>query len=108
MLYGDRTIKELQGGMQTHISELFKCVFMCFCVPVSAYVSATDLQRSDSTLLMMSARSKGRGMLGSSSAQNGRSTGASSGGRVWARLEWHLEGQTGTGNNRTGQTLLWT
>ncbi|KAJ7994880.1 hypothetical protein DPEC_G00254050 [Dallia pectoralis] len=49
--------------------------------------SVTNLHRSDSTRLMMSARSKGSGMLGSSAAQKGLSTGASSGGRVWARPE---------------------
>lgn len=60
------------------------------------------LQSSDSTLLMMSARSKGSGMLGSSTPQKGRSTGASSGGNVWARFEWHLRRQD-TGNKHTRQ-----
>lgn len=60
----------------------------------------THLHSRDSTLLMMSARSKGRGMLGSSTPQKGRSTGASSGGNVWARLEWHLRRQN-TGNKQT-------
>lgn len=39
----------------------------------------------------MSERSKGRGMSGSSLVQYGRSIGASSGGRVCARLDWHLQ-----------------
>lgn len=67
--------------------------------------SYTHLQSSDSTLLMMSARSKGRGMLGSSTPQKGRSTGASSGGNVWARLEWHLRRQN-TGNKKKSHLLL--
>lgn len=54
---------------------------------------------------MMSARSKGSGMLGSSTPQKGRSTGASSGGNVWARLDRHLRRQD-TGNRHCHEPLL--
>ena len=73
------------------------------CVHRQSFHTSTcwaHLQSSDSTLLMMSARSKGSGMLGSSTPQKGRSTGASSGGNVWARLEWHLRRQD-TGNKHS-------
>lgn len=75
------------------------CMFLCTQAHFHTSPSWAHLQSSDSTLLMMSARSKGNGMLGSSTPQKGRSTGASSGGNVWARLEWHLRRQD-TGTNR--------
>lgn len=54
---------------------------------------AAYFHKRDSTLLMMSVRSKGSGMEGSPSHQYGRLIGASSGGKVWASLDSHLEAE---------------